>query len=78
MSKSANLKSLVNKSLFVSLINRCTKCTCPDGQGNNGGNTKCGLNIPPTRKSGLNTITKLFESVLPFTPMNRKISDNWL
>lgn len=29
-------------------------------------------------KSELEAITKLFESVKPFTPMNRKITENWL
>ena len=34
--------------------------------------------MTPTRHRELDSITKLFESVLPFTPMGRKITDNWL
>ena len=39
---------------------------------------KKGRHVTPTRKKELDSIQKLFETVMPFTPMGRKVTDNWL
>lgn len=65
-----NLQSLMNKSLFVSLKRRYKKCTL--GDKSSIGKKQSDSHVTPTRKSELEAITKLFESVRPLAPMNRK------
>lgn len=75
MSASANITSLVSKSIFVSLMKLCKNaigpyCLTP--------NEKKGKTISTTRVSDMVTIEKLFNSDMPFTSMNRQVDENWL
>ena len=78
MSKSIDIDSLVNKSLFVSLARRCSRNLRPETVGRKPHNEKYGRNVPPTRKHELIAIEKLFNHISPFTSLSRTIYDNWL
>ena len=78
MTSFVKIDSLVNKSLFISLMKRCTKILGPDNLGKSEKANKKGINITPTRKLELDTIKKLFYYVVPFTPLGRKLTDNWM
>ena len=67
MSSSANMNSLVSKSLFISLTRRCTNIIGPY---NANKNTKDGKNIKPTLVNDMKAVRNLFTSILPFTSMN--------
>ena len=75
ISSSENLKSLVGKSLFISLMRRCKNIIGPY---NVIKHMNHGTNRKPSRISDKNAIKELFRSILPFTSMNRSIEDNWL
>ena len=72
------MDTLLHKSLFVSLMKRCTKVISPGNIYSNSKQTHKGKHITPTRRLELDAIHKLIESVMPFTPMSRKVTDNWL
>ena len=54
------------------------KVASPDNVNNKNTVKYKGVHVTPTRHRELDLITKLFQSILPFTPMGRKITDNWL
>ena len=75
MSASTTVDSLVSKSLFISLMRRCKNVIGPSSVITNADE---GKSISPSRISDRKAIEKLFQSIMPFTSMNRKISENWL
>ena len=75
MISSANLSPLVNKSLFVSLMRRCKNVYSAHRQETD--NSK-GKRVPPSQMKDMNTVAKLFATVLPFTSLNCSVDENWL
>ena len=78
MTKSIDVDSLVNKSLFVSLARRCSRNLTPETVGRKPNTEKYGRNVTPTRKNELLAIENLFNHITPFTDLNRTIHKNWL
>lgn len=76
MSKSIDVDSLVNKSLFVSLARRCTCNIRPKRFCRNTNSDKHSVNIAPTRKKELQVVEKLFTHIALFTNLSRTIYDN--
>ena len=75
MISSANLSSLVNKSLFVSLMIRCKNVYSAHRQETD--NSK-GKWVPPSWMKDMNTVAKLFATILSFTSLNCSVDENWL
>ena len=75
MISSANLSSLVNKSLFVSLMRRYKNVHSSHRQEIDDSK---GKRVPPNWIKYIDTVAKLFATVLPFTSINRSVDENWL
>ena len=75
MISSANLSSLVNKSLFVSLMRRCKNVYSAQRQETD---ENKGKRVKSSRIRDTDTVAKLFATVLPFTSLNRLVDENWL
>ena len=73
MISSANLSSLVNTSLFVSLIQRCKNVYSAQRQETD---ENKGKRVSPSRIRDTDTVAKLFATVLPFTSLNRSVDEN--
>lgn len=72
---SANLLSLVDKSLFVSLMRRYTRIT---GSYNVISTAQRIKNIIPIQLKDMRVIKQLFQSILPITSIDHSITENWL
>lgn len=78
ITSSVKIDLLVDKSLLISLMNRCTKNLGHDNLGESDKANKKDVNVTPTKKMEPDTIKKLFNYFMLFTPMGRNLTDNWL
>ena len=76
MTLSVKIDTLLHKYLFISLMKRRTKVLSPENINTSYKPENKGTPVIPTRRIELNAVNKLFESVIPFTTMGRKVTDN--